>query len=170
ELSRELAFHFDQLVTEHVEQGLSPAEARQAAHRMLGNIAVLEESCRDERRVSWAHDLRQDIVYGVRILRKHPGFTTIAAASLALGIGANAAVLGAFDALIVQGLPVAHADRLVAIQRVPLDNPSQLGGNSLPDYAAFRDRSQAFDLIDASIRWAGNVAADEPGTPPERTT
>ena len=100
------------------------------------------------------HDLRQDVVYGLRMLRKHPGFTTIAAASLALGIGANAAVLGAFDALILQGLPVPHADRLVAIQSVPLDNPSQLGGNSLADYAAFRDRSQAFDAIDASIRVA----------------
>jgi putative ABC transport system permease protein len=130
---------------------------------------VLEESCRDQRRVTWIHDLRQDIVYGLRILRKYPGFTLTAAGSLALGIGANAAVLGAFDALILQGLPVRHADRLVAIQRVPLEHSSQPVGNSLPDFAAFRDRSQPFDLIDASIRWAGNVAADEPGTPPERT-
>ena len=145
ELHRELAFHLEELVAEKIEEGLSPAEARQAAHRALGNIAALEESCRDQRRVTWIHDLRQDIVYGLRILRKHPGFTTIAAGSLALGIGANAAVLGAFDALIVQGLPVPHADRLVAIQRVPLDNPSQPAGNSLPDYAAFRDRSRAFD-------------------------
>src|SRR6185436_14232782 len=162
ELSRELAFHFDQLVTEHVEQGLSPAEARQAAHRALGNVAVLEESCRDERRVSWAHDLRQDIVYGVRILRKHPGFTTIAAASLALGIGANAAALGAFDALILQGLPVPHAERLVAIQSVPLDNSPHPGGNALPAYAAFRDRSRAFEIIDASIKWTSDIAGDEP--------
>ena len=169
ELHRELAFHFDELVAEKIEEGLSPAEARQAAHRALGNIAALEESCRDQRRVTWMQDVRQDIVYGLRILRKHPGLTTIAAGSLALGIGANAAVLGAFDALIVQGLPVPHADRLVAIQRVPLDNPSHPVGNSLPDYAAFRDRSRAFDMIDASIRSAGDVAADEPGAPPERT-
>ena len=170
ELHRELAFHFDELVAQKTEDGLSLAEARQAAHREIGNIAALEESCRDERRVTWIHDLRQDIVYSLRILRKYPGFTLTAAASLGLGIGANTAMLGAFDALIVQGLQVPHADRLVALQRVPLDNPSQLVGNSLQDYAAFRDRSQAFDLIDASIRWAGNVAADEPGTPPERTT
>jgi predicted permease len=169
ELHRELAFHFDELVAEKIEEGLSPSEARQAAHRALGNIAALEESCRDQRRITWIHDLRQDVVYGLRVLRKYPGFTLTAAGSLALGIGANAAVLGAFDALILQGLPVRHADRLVAIQRVPLENSSQPVGNSLPDFAAFRDRSRAFELIDASIRWAGNVAADAPDTPPERT-
>ena len=169
ELHRELSFHFDELVAEKIEQGLSPAEAGQAAHRELGNIAALEESCRDQRGVNWLLDLQQDVVYGLRMLRKHSGFTTMAATSLALGIGANAAVLGAFDALIVQGLPVPHADRLVAIQRVPLDNPSRLAGNSLPDYAAYRDRSRAFDLIDASIKWEGDVADDEPGTRPERT-
>ena len=170
ELHREFAFHFDELVAEHIEEGLSPEDARRAAHRALGNVAALEESCRDERRVTWVHDLRQDVVYGMRILRKHPGFTIVAAASLALGIGANAAVLGAFDALLLQGLPVAHADRLVAIQSVPLDNPSQLGGNSLADYAAFRDRGRAFDMIDVSIRWTNDFSAHGPGTTPERIT
>jgi putative ABC transport system permease protein len=170
ELHRELAFHFDELVAEKIEEGLSPEAARQAAHRALGNVAALEESCRDERRVTWLHDLRQDVVYGIRILRKNPGFTTIAAASLALGIGANTAVLGAFDALILQQLPVAHADRLVAIQSVPLENPSQLGGNALADYAAFRDRSRAFDRIDASIRWTNDFSSDGPGAKPERIT
>jgi putative ABC transport system permease protein len=168
ELHRELVFHFDQLVAEKIADGLSPAEARRAANRALGNIAALEEDCRDERRVSWIHDLRQDVVYGTRMLRKHPGLTTIAIASLALGIGANAAVLGAFDALVVQGLPVPQSDRLVAIESAPLDNPGQLGGLSLVDYAAIRDGSQLFETIDASIRWGGDIAADAPGTPPER--
>jgi putative ABC transport system permease protein len=168
ELHRELAFHVDRLIAEKIEEGLSPAEAREVACRTFGNLAALEEQCRDERRVNWIDDVRQDIVYGVRILRKHPGFTAVAAGSLALGIGANAAVLGAFDALLVRGLPVPHADRLVAIQGVPLDNPSQLAANSLADYAAFRDRSRSFDLIDASIRWTHDAASDEPGAPPER--
>lgn len=169
ELHRELAAHFDELVAEKIEEGLSPMAARQAAHRAFGNLAAIEESCRDQRRVTWFQDFRQDIVYGLRMLRKDPGFTTMAAASLALGIGANAAVLGAFDALVVRGLQVLHADRLVAIQRVPLGNPSQLAGNSLPDYAAYRDRSHAFDLVDASIKWEGDVGSDDPAAPPERS-
>jgi predicted permease len=168
ELHRELVFHFDELVAEKIDEGLSPAEARRAAHRDLGNLAALEEYCRDERRATWLHDIRQDVVYGMRMLRKHPGLTAIAIASLALGIGANAAVLGAFDALLFRGLPVPGRDRLVAIQSAPLDNPSQLGGLSLVEYAALRDNTQVFDTIDASIRWMGDVAADAPGDAPER--
>jgi putative ABC transport system permease protein len=168
ELHRELAFHVEQLVAEKMEAGLSAAEARDVAYRTFGNVAALEESCRDVRRVSWARDLQQDVVYGVRILRKRPGFTAVAALSLALGIGANAAVLGTFDALLVQTLQVPHADRLVAVQGMPLDNPSQLAGNTLADYAAFRDRGGSFELIAASIRWTSDVASDEPGARPDR--
>lgn len=168
ELHRELVFHFEQLVAEKVAEGLPLEAAHRAAHQMLGNVAALEASCRDERRVSWVHDLRQDVTYGLRMLRKQPGLTVVAVISLALGIGANAAVLGAFDALFVQGLPVANAERIVAVQSAPLDNPSQVGNLSLQDYAAIRDRSLSFDLIDASIRWTSDLPADGPGVPPER--
>lgn len=167
ELHRELVFHFEQLVAEKIAQGLTVEAAHQAAHRALGNVAVLEEVCRDERRVNWAHDLRQDLKYAVRSLRKQPGLLIVAVTSLALGIGANAAVLGAFDTLFVQGLPVAHAERLAAIQSAPLDNPSQTGGLSLREYAAIRDRSQLFETIDASIRVTSDLTADG-GAPPER--
>src|SRR5215471_14794728 len=119
ELHRELVFHFEQLVAEQVAEGLTLEAAHRAAHQMLGNVAALEESCRDERRVSWMHDFRQDVTYGWRMLRKQRGLAIVAVISLALGIGANTAVLGAFDALFVQGLPVANADRLVAIQSAP---------------------------------------------------
>jgi hypothetical protein len=136
---------------ENVDRGLTLEDAHREAHRALGNVAVLEEYCRDERRVTWAHDLRQDVAYALRMLRKQPGLTIVAITSLALGIGANTAVLGAFDALFVRGLPVAQADRLVAIQSVRLDNPAQLSGLSLQDYAAIRDRSRSFELVDASF-------------------
>ena len=168
ELQRELEFHIEQLIAEKIDEGLPAAEAREVAYRMFGNVAALAESCRDQRRVSWAHDLYQDIVYGARMLRKRPGFTAVAALSLALGIGANAAVLGAFDALLVQTIQLPHADRLVAVQGMPLDNPSQLAGNTLADYAAFGARSRSFELMAASIRWTSDVSSDEPGTPPDR--
>src|SRR5262245_30155407 len=168
ELARELRFHFDALVAEHEAEGMSPADARRAAHRAFGNVATLEEACRDERRVTWVHDFRQDVTYGLRMLRRQPGFTVVAAASLALGIGANAAVLGALDAIVLQGLPVAQADRLVAIHATPPDHGSQPAGLSLAEYAAYHDRARSFATLDASIRWASDLGGDGRDTLPER--
>lgn len=171
ELARELRFHFDALVAEHEAEGMSPADARRAAHRAFGSVPSLEEACRDERRVTWVHDLRQDVTYGLRMLRRQPGFTVVAAASLALGIGANAAVLGALDAIVLQGLPVAEADRLVAIQAVPLDTALRAAppaGLSLAEYAAYRDRARSFATLDASIRWASDLGGDGRDALPER--
>src|SRR5262245_58884767 len=113
ELSDELSFHFDQLVAEYIDSGMTAKEARQAARRAIGNIPLLEQQCRDTRAVTWMQDVRQDVVYGLRMLRRNPGFTLVAVLSLALGIGANTAILSVIDAVLRGGLPIPHDDRLV---------------------------------------------------------
>src|SRR5262245_32409068 len=116
ELSNELSFHFDQLVAEFIDRGMTVDQARHAARRAIGNIPLLEEQCRDTRAVTWLHDLRQDIGYGVRMLRRNPGFTLVALLSLALGIGANTAILSVIGAVLHDQLPIPHDDRLVVIR------------------------------------------------------
>ena len=105
QLNQELAFHFEQLVLENINAGMSADAARRTARRTLGNFAVIREECRDERHVTWIHDFRQDLRYGLRMMRKHAGLTAIAAIALAFGIGANAALLSVGSALLHQGLP-----------------------------------------------------------------
>src|SRR6185295_3241553 len=125
ELANELTFHFEQLVAEFIDSGMTEREARLAARRAIGNMPLIEEQCRDTRAVSWLHDLRQDLVYASRMLRRTPAFTAVALASLALGIGANTAILSVIDAVLRDPLPIPHHDRVVVLRTYPLDTPGQ---------------------------------------------
>ncbi|HEY7336239.1 MAG TPA: ABC transporter permease [Bryobacteraceae bacterium] len=168
ELSQELAFHFDGLVEENLAEGMSVAEARRAAARILGNTELLSEQCRDHRRVGWLLDLKRDALYGLRTMRKSPAFTAIAAVSLALGIGANTAIVGTFGATLFGRLPFADAERLVTIRTFRFDDPTQNNNVSLPDYYEFKDQTGAFESMGASLADQKALGASEDGTPAEK--
>jgi putative ABC transport system permease protein len=150
EVTRELAFHFDQLVAEHVADGATIAEARRRARRSLGNVAALREECRDHRRVSWLQDVWQDVFYALRLLRRSPAFAFVATISLAVGIGANAATLGAINHVLLASLPFPDAERLVLLRTYAVENPGQLSGASRPEFVAWRE-ARAFASMGASI-------------------
>jgi putative ABC transport system permease protein len=168
ELARELSFHLEQLTQEYVERGLSEHEARLAARRAVGNIPLLEERSRDTRRVTWLNDLRQDIVYGARMLRRNPGFTVVALASLGLGIGANTAILSVIDTVLRDRLPIPRDDRVVVLRTFPLDSPSQETHARILDYFAWRDQTRSFTVMGAAMGHNADFGADEGGAAPER--
>ena len=170
QLGQEITFHFEQVVQENIAEGMAFKEAQRAARLALGNFPLLEDQCRDQRRVAWLHDLWQDVKYGVRMLRQNPGFTSIAAISLAMGIGANTAILGTLRATLLRSVPFPDGDRLVLLRTYPEENPAIQNNNaSIPDYVAWKQQSHSFESMGASSAdHSRDFGAEQDGRPAER--
>ncbi|MBX9604169.1 MAG: ABC transporter permease [Bryobacteraceae bacterium] len=159
ELDEELQFHLERKIEEFTAQGLSPAEAREAAIRSMDGLEQRKEECRDARRVRLADDTLQDLRYGLRVLRGTPGFTAVAIATIALAIGANAVAFAAFYSVVLRPLNVPRAESLYSVHRTGDGS----GNQSYPDYLDFRDRNRSFEELAAySIVQAGLDAGDAP--------
>ena len=165
ELERELAFHIEALAAEHRAEGLPPAEARRLATRAFGNLTGISDACRDQRRVSWIADLQQDVRYGMRVLRAERAVAAAAILSLALGVGASVAAWRGVDAATRGVLHVPGADRHVVLRT--MSPTAALKGASAIDFVAWRDHSQSFDLLAASLAAEPTVRIDD-AAPAER--
>jgi predicted permease len=113
ELEEEMRFHLQMRVEENIAAGMSPQEAGDAARRQFGNQTWLREESREMWNFRPIETLFQDLRFGLRMMRKTPGFTAIAVLSLALGIGANTALFSLIDAILVKTLPVKDPGSLV---------------------------------------------------------
>jgi predicted permease len=115
DLEEELEFHLAKRAEKNRASGLGAADARIAARRRFGNVALVKEDCREMWIFSWTETLWKDIRYAARILAKSPGFAAVVVFSLALGIGANTAVFSVMNAVLLHGLPYQHPEELATI-------------------------------------------------------
>ena len=145
EMNDELRDHIERQTAANIASGMTPQEGRRQAMLQLGAVEGVKEGCREERRGFWLETLWADVRYGLRMLRKSPGFTAVAVVTLALGIGVNTSVFSLVDIAFLRPLVVPEANQVVILSR---------GGNPLfsyDDYSDYRDRNLSFAALTATI-------------------
>ncbi|HEX4427573.1 MAG TPA: ABC transporter permease [Terriglobales bacterium] len=165
ELDDELRDHLEQATEQYVAKGMAPGEAQRRARLDLGGIEQTKEHCRDTRRVNRIQDLMQDLHFGLRLLRKNPGFTSIAVLTLALAIGANTAIFSAVYAVLIKPLPFKNADRMVFILKKNAARGWSRNPIAPAEILAWRNQTEAFEdfaaYTESSCVLTGAGEADE---------
>jgi len=114
EIDEELRFHIEQRVAENIAAGMAPEEAGREARKRFGNVQSVREECREARGASFGETVMQDIRFGLRMLRKNPGFTAVAVLTLGLGIGATTAIFSAVYGVLISPYPYARPGEIWA--------------------------------------------------------
>ena len=163
ELDEELRFHFEQHVEKFLAAGLTREEATRRARLEFGGLDQVKEECRDARGTHFIESFLQDLYYGLRMLRKSPGFTAVAVLTLALGIGANTAIFSYVNAWIIKPLAYPQADRLmVLLSHDTKKGWTSTGVTSNADFLDYAQQNTSFEQIVPWTTWYFNLTGDGP--------
>jgi putative ABC transport system permease protein len=153
EIDEELALHVEMRTKELVDRGVDPITARVMATAKMGDLAAVKRTCldlggkrdREMRMALWLEELKDDVTFALRQLRRAPAFTVVAVVTLALGIGANSAIFALVDATLLRPLPYRDPARLVSIWESSASTTK--GFASPPNMLDWNARSRTFEMI-----------------------
>jgi predicted permease len=177
DVDEELKFHLEMRAEKLERQGLSPAEAREAAEREFGNVAGVREECvrighereREMKRSLFLDALVQDVRYALRTLWHSPGFTLVAVLTLALGIGATTSIFSVVRGVLLRPLPFREPEQLVRIWQASPAQSELKGPVSSGDYLDWKARQRSFSDMGAWFYAEGMTGVDLSGDgEPER--
>jgi len=145
----ELRAHIETYTDDLMSSGVSRAEAERRARVEFGGMEAVKEECREARGLRWPDELRQDLRYAFRALRKTPGFAVAAVLSLVLGIGVNTAIFSVINAALIRPLPYAEAGRLAAIYENRTTRGAAFGAFANANFVDLRANAPSFEDIAA---------------------
>jgi len=148
ELDEEVRSFLEMAAEEKMKQGMSRKDALRAVRLERGNLEVTKEVVRSAGWESFVEALWQDLRFATRVLRKSPGFAVVAVLTLALGIGANAAMFTVVNGVILKPLPYPHPDRLVMLWERQLSDGT-LGTVAPANFVDWREQNHSFDKMAA---------------------
>src|SRR5579863_4714984 len=151
QLDQDIRDHHEKETQDNIDRGMSPEEARYAAMRRFGNVALVKEQTREVWSIAWLEQLAQDLRYGVRTLWRSPGLTVAAILAIALGIGVNVGIFSVLNGVALRLLPVPGAREIVSVNQIlhyvgrgdrSIHNNS--GWFSYSEYLDYRDHNHVF--------------------------
>jgi len=150
DLEEEMRLHLELRQQDQIKSGMSADDAQAAARRRFGNVTSLRERSNMAWGWEWLEHLTQDVRFGFRILSKNLGVTFVIVLTLALGVGANTAIFGLVNGILLQRLPVPAPEQIAAL--VIQSGESSLGalGFSYPQFVEFRE--QTAPIVKSSAR------------------
>ena len=173
EVDDEIRFHMEERIREYVARGMNPTAARAAALERLGDLGSVRSECTQllaadrltDARRDWFDDLRQDVRFGIRSAARTPLFSLLAITTLALGIGANAAVFGVVKSVLLNALPFGDADRLMRVYSRMEDGSMERSSISAGVTMDVRERQHSFAQIATSFQGVIDVTYAGDATP-----
>ncbi len=162
EMDEEMCSHIELRTQANIVAGMSPQEARYAALRSFGGMEQVKEICRDLRGVGWIETFWQDVRFGLRMLRRNPGFTTVVVLLLAIGIGASSTMFSVVDAVFLRTCPYQEPASLVSLWATkPEKTGYQMDLLSGPVFRELRDHGQSFAEVAAWISYECRLSTAE---------